>query len=94
MPACASLSDGRSMAMGNYQLPLGCSVVIWENICWQRLLLLPAGIECSDLASLDVAAMQNRAVERKFGLMSFGLMFGFLVLLFLSAFRGAQSLPA
>lgn len=70
MPACASLSDGRHMAMGNYQLPLGCSVVIWENMGWQRLLLLPAGVDCSDLESLDMAAMQNRAVERKFGLMS------------------------
>lgn len=43
---------------------------IWENMGWQRLLLLPAGVDCSDLASLDMAAMQNRAVERKFGFMS------------------------
>lgn len=60
------------MGMGNYQLPLGYSVLIWvkENMGWQRLLLLLAGVDCPDLASLDMAAMQNRAVERKFGFMS------------------------
>lgn len=45
-------------------------MLIWENMGWQRLLLLPAGVDCSDLALLDMAAMQNRAVERKFGFMS------------------------
>lgn len=58
------------MGMGNYQLPLGCSVFIWDNMGWQRLLLLPAGVDCSDLAALVTAAVRNRGVERKAGFMS------------------------